>query len=239
MILIRTHHKTGTVWMYRIFLDLANVLGLRFCHLPEGIIPNADFYLSSEAPFPSELIKGSFRGLHLIRDPRDVVLSGMHYHLRSDEPWLHVPKPELDGLTYQEKLHASGSDERLYFEMREVGLETTKSMLDWNYNDERFFEARYEDLIQDRDVTLFGEVLNFLGFTGGALRNGINIFRKHSLANSDYSSSDDPHVRSGRPRQWQLEYRRRHGNQFLQIMGDCLVRLGYEQDDKWVESLAD
>lgn len=239
MILIRTHHKTGTVWMLRVFQGIADALNLRLCHLLTGFVPDADLYLASHAPFPSELTEGSFRGLHLIRDPRDVILSGMHYHRKSAEEWLHIPRSDLGGLTYQENLNSLDDDERLYFEMREAGYWTIRTMLEWDYEDDRFFEARYEDLVEADGPALFSEILNFLGISGDGAERSLEVFRQNSLSLTNYVKLGDSHIRSGRPRQWQTSFRRRHGERFLEIMGDCLSRLGYEQDEKWIERLAE
>ncbi len=238
MILIRTHHKTGTVWMLRVFMGIADKLNLRFCNLQEGFIPSADLYLSPHAPFPNELTEGNFRGLHLIRDPRDVVLSGMHYHRRSTEEWLCVPESEYGGLSYQEKLNSLDDDERLYFEMQYAGYATTRDMLDWDYDDSRFLEMRYEDLIGMSGRALFNEALRFIGFSRQDLDWGTEMFTQNSLFTMGFKTPpDDPHIRSGRPAQWRTEFRRRHGRRFLEILGDSLIRLGYERDNNWVEQL--
>ena len=33
----------------------------------------------------------------MIRDPRDVIVSGYFYHQWTDEPWANEPRPELGG----------------------------------------------------------------------------------------------------------------------------------------------
>lgn len=238
MILIQTHHKTGTVWMYRVFWEIARALNLRFCYLPNGFAFNSDIYQASEKHLPDDLISRNFRGLHLIRDPRDVILSGLHYHRKATEAWLKSPNPDFDGASYQDKLNTVGRDEQIYLEMTHVAVWTTRKMLSWNYDDHRFFEARYEDLVEDQNGTVSADILSFLGFAGDTLELGTRIFEKHSLSATNYTRSSDQHVRSGRPRQWQSEFSRRDGERFLTVMGDCLIRMGYEQDDRWVDTLA-
>ena len=224
--------------MNRVFSGIANLLNLRFCYLPQGFIFNADIYQASEQLFPEELTQHRFRGLHVIRDPRDVILSGMQYHLRSSEAWLHAPHPELSGVSYHDKLNSVERDERLLLEMTLVGLNTTQSMLDWNYEDYRFFEARYEDLIEDRNGALFSEILNFFGFKGEILNIGVRAFQENLLSATDYVRPNDPHVLSGRPGRWQSEFTRKDAQHFLDIMGNCLIQLGYEPDDQWINKLS-
>lgn len=110
-------------------------------------------------------------------------------------------------------------------------------MVEWNYNDNRFFEARYEDLIGDSGSALFGKILEFLGIVGPDAERSLEAFRVNSLRTYDFSQPGDAHVRSGLPRQWRSEFRRRHGRRFIETCGDCLIQLGYEKDHSWVEAL--
>ena len=237
MIVICTHHKTGTVWMQRTFSGIADALNQRMCNLGRESIHDADIYFLPNPPIPRELSECSYRGLHLIRDPRDVILSGMHYHLRAPERWLHVPEAEYGGLSYQEKLNSLDGDGRLYLEMERLGAWTIRAMVEWNYDDGRFFEARYEDLIDGGGYALFEEILSFLGIVGSDAERSLEVFRVNNLRTYNFSQPDDTHVRSGLPRQWQVEFRRRHGLRFIETCGDCLIRLGYEKDDSWVYGL--
>ena len=47
------------------------------------------------------------------------------------------------------------------------------------------------------------------------------------------------HIRSGDPQQWPCAFNRELGKAFLAAFGDALVRLGYEQDDHWVDRLSE
>lgn len=107
--------------MSRTFTGIANALNLAMCNLWEGFVADADIYHVPNPPIPEELSDCSYRGLHLIRDPRDVILSGMHYHLRAPEKWLHDPEPDYGGLSYQEKLNSLDGDGRLFLEMERLG----------------------------------------------------------------------------------------------------------------------
>jgi hypothetical protein len=42
----------------------------------------------------------------VIRDPRDVIVSGANYHCKADEPWLHIPEKRFGGLTYHQKINS-------------------------------------------------------------------------------------------------------------------------------------
>src|SRR5438477_10494050 len=84
------------------------------------------------------------RILHLIRDPRDVIISGMHYHRSSREQWLKKPKAEFDNVSYQEKLNSLPDDFRRYlFEMQNSGMRTIGAMRRWNYQLPNALEYKY------------------------------------------------------------------------------------------------
>lgn len=240
VLVVATYHKSGTVWMLRLFQGVANSLGLKLHRSRQGYEPGADIYMAYKSVVPVELQDVDFRGVHLIRDPRDVILSGMHYHRTAREPWLKIPEDYLGGKSYQETLQGLSPDEQLYFEMDMVGQQTISQMLAWNYQDKRFFEVKYEDLISPDGVDLFHQIMTFMGFGGSELEQCLAVFRRISLQQVGFVKElNDRHVRSGRPRQWQTEFRRRHGERFVSRLGDCLVRLGYESDNRWVEQLAE
>ena len=104
------------------------------------------------------------RILHLIRDPRDVLISAMHYHKASRESWLHEPIPGYDNLTYQRVLHNLPTKLAQYiFEMENSSASTFRDMLKWRYGRANCFEARYEDLRQDTQLVLWQRIMAFLG----------------------------------------------------------------------------
>ena len=75
------------------------------------------------------------RFFHVIRDPRDILLSGWQYHQTAGpkgEKFLHVARADLGGKTYQEALNSiADKDEQILFEMREKRTVTVQEMLDF------------------------------------------------------------------------------------------------------------
>ena len=49
------------------------------------------------ASYPEILDRDDVRIMHLIRDPRDVLISAMHYHRKSTEAWLQSRFPATTG----------------------------------------------------------------------------------------------------------------------------------------------
>jgi hypothetical protein len=236
-ILVGTHHKTGTVWMQRTFRRIAEAIRRTFIDLsrnmpisPGGIL----FHMHSE--FPAEVLATGFRGLHVIRDPRDIVISGLRYHRDAREPWLHTAVPQFGGLSYQEKLNSLSPDDQFVFELEHSARRTLGGILAWRYDDKRFFEARYEALHADRSGTLFATIAGHLQFNPVEAAAAIAVFTRTTIAGKPVPPGH-PHIRSGEPAQWRRSWRRWQGERFLAVHGDCLVRLRYESDDGWLDDL--
>ena len=169
--------------------------------------------------------------MHLIRDPRDLIISGVFYHERcTSERWLTVPNPKFQGLSYQQTLAGLPSlEEKIRFEMLHIGGSTIRDMLAWNYGRPQFYEAKYEDLIEDVELRRFRDIFTFLGYPEEQMDELLQIAFNCSL----FSGRVNGHIRSGLPRQWQSYFTKPLHRQFLEHFGDALVRLGYEQNDQW------
>lgn len=238
-ILVVTHHKTGTVWMCSIFEALSADLGLRSARgAPrDAASAEVDVFLVDRGDWdPNEpiAIRSSTlqartlppgRGVHLVRDPRDVIVSGCKYHQSSDERWLHIARPELEGRTYSQAINALDTDEeKLLFELEHFGATTVAQMLEWDSADPRFLEFRYEDLVADVELRVFHDMFTFLGFRGRALAIALAHAWKHSLFGARHPGG---HVRSGSTRQFEEHFTAAVHAAFNSRFPDAVSRLGY------------
>jgi Sulfotransferase domain len=241
-----THHKTGTVWMAGTFRSICRQAGIRFVHVAlDAVVPGDEvegpvvFFLPhsrfERCPWLPE--RADCRFLHVIRDPRDVVISAMHYHRVAQEGWLKRPDARFDGNSYQDMLNALPDDGARYrFELDNAVGRTIRMMLKWPYyGDPRSYECRYEDLIADTDMSLFAKVVDHLGFEPGEIDLCKQAFWDNSLFGKVKPGST--HVRSGAARQWPDVLDRALGELFVQRLRNAPMRLGYEPDDSWVETL--
>lgn len=240
-----THHKTGTVWMQRVFRSIGRALSIPcaqvFRKTAEELVPETGrviLFSWSSRFHPSILARGDARILHMIRDPRDVLISGMRYHQRAGtfgEKAVHTPREDLGGKTYQEHIRALGTEEeKLLFEMRERHARTLSEMLAWTYGRPNVIDMRYEDLIVDEEATLFRKVLAFLGLSGPEVERGARIFWRKSLFGglAEDAARDDRirlHVASGQVAQWRRHLPRRVAEIYADRHGQDLVALGYER----------
>lgn len=232
-IVVGTHHKTGTVWMSGIFNKICKEFGLNFYSGEQKKRPDDfDVFFQSHSKFDLEQPPVEYRGLHLIRDPRDRIVSGCFYHQKSNEEWLHIKKDEFGGLTYQEKINSFKSlDDQIMFEMQNSGLRGIREMLDWNYNNQKFYEVKYEDLISDKNLILFHKIYTFLGFPGKVIPQLLGISYENSLFSNQLKKS--VHLRSGKKGQWENYFTPKHKAIFIELFGDALLKLGYESNHDW------
>jgi len=245
---IATHHKTGSVWMTTTFRAICAKLDMPFVNIgletkieADRCIPPVAFS-DSHASFRHcrwILNHENVRIFHLIRDPRDVVISGMHYHRTSSEKWLFTPRDKFGGETYQAKLNRLPTEhERYVFEMDFAGGNTIRRMAGWNYGKSNSFECRYEDLIRDFEGDLFVKIAAHLGYGEGELDLCRKTFWDLAIfGGKSRRRHEIRHVRSGETGQWQGVFDRSLGEEFVARFGDVLVRLGYEQDNMWVGRL--
>lgn len=245
--IICTHHKTGTVWMSRVFWTIAEATGATIASIkrkepPASAPPSPAIILDIHSAWRKagfeRLHEPGDRVLHVIRDPRDVVISAAHYHAASAEPWLHQPMEAFDGRTYQQAINALPEGEaRLRFEMHNNSARTIRHMSLWDYGHPAAIECTYEALMADTNCDLFGSIAMRLGLDEAVSRR---CFWNASLFGG---LADEPgprrHVRSGAPRQWEGVFTPSLAREFTTLFGDVLIRLGYETDHRWMDRLSE
>lgn len=243
-VVVATHHKTGTVWMATVFKAIARGTGARYVDFwsnfdrlerrlaPPFILFNHDSTFVQHAGL---LAREDVRVLHLIRDPRDVLISAMHYHKSSSESWLS--RTVFGGMGYQRKLVSLGSRlEQYLFEMENATNATIEAMVNWQYGRANCLEVRYEDLRHDEQLEHWSRITRFLGFEQAEQELCRTTFWKHSLFGGA-NGRRKRHVRSGEVTQWKAEFTPELGRAFVERFPDALQVLGYETDDGWIDRL--
>lgn len=241
-VLIATHHKMGTNWMGGVFRMIADELGVPYHNVSEaGDIrareelvnsfgnpengPVILFQAYGRQPGIKRAMRRWFRGLHVVRDPRDVLLSASKYHTWSDEAWLHTADEALGGATYQEAINALPSEEeRMRFEMENHTGKVLDSVRRFKANG-MYFNMRYEDMRKDTDLLLWHRICLRLGFGGAELPACFKAFVEHSIQFGKLKKS--AHIQDRRVSRWMADFPRALLPQFDDVYGDVLDRFGY------------
>jgi len=194
-------------------------------------------YDSDFGEHASLLDRKDVRIVHLVRDPRDVVISAMHYHKASRESWLHEPIPGYDNLTYQRALQQLPTRFAQYiFEMENSSASTLRDMARWRYGRANCFEAKYEGLRQDHGLDYWRRIMDFLGLDAANQAIGDRRFWENSLFGG-LPRLGNRHVRSGAVAQWRREFTPEIAQAFLERFPGLLQSLGYETSDAWLREL--
>ncbi|WCL53977.1 sulfotransferase domain-containing protein [Gimibacter soli] len=243
---VGTYHKAGTVWMRAVFSEIAARLGLDFVNTPtnafNAVTPKpGTIYFQWDSRFSPAFDREDVRGFRIVRDPRDIVISGAHYHMKATEPWLQVKKDRFGGLSYQEMINSlDGLDARYRFEMENFSRGTIRSMTVSRGNramrdliERRFLMVRYETLIEDVETTMFRSICDHLDLP---FELCAPIFVENSLFGQSVRKD---HVRSGKKEQWTDAFSRAFAREFAATHQRALEKLGYEENRDWIERCAE
>ncbi len=254
-------HKCLTVYFQRVFLgvasrhqlewkkitrkdlDQATLLKLRESCAAVTMVFHADDVTDQvrERYFPG--IKGS----HVIRDPRDLVISAAFYHHICDEKWCRLAVEKVlppqtvgtlvqefslqepdSGDTYQSYLQKHSVEESFIIELLRM-TESFKALRNWDYSNPDFIEIRYEEIIGNEKET-FARIFRHYGFPRSWIRTGVDFADRLSLGNN---SGNIKHVRSGKIAQWKKAFSPLMKDIFKEHQGDLLIHLGYETGFDW------
>ena len=230
------YHKVMTVYFKRSLEKIARELGLPFYSGAQKGLPfNQGIFLQDHSDIHFNHLP-DFRGTHVIRDPRDMLISGYFYHLRATEPW--CLEKAADGLSYQDRLNAFESQEEgILFELHGSSGNSFQAMAMWPYGHEGMLELRYEDLIHDADHRWKYVIFEHYGFRGSALDRCVEImaeFSFESVSGRKVGEEDSSsHARKGMPGDWKNFFTDNIKSQFKARFGGLLVNLGYEKNLYW------
>lgn len=190
----------------------------------------------SEFPVAREELP-PFAGTHMVRDLRDVVVSGYFFHLWTNESWVHVPDERYGGRSYQQHLQAVDRDEGLLREIEHLaGSRDLRVLRAWNYRDPRVLELKYEDVISD-ERTWFEVVFRHYGFHERAVERSVGLALEQGFERAAGRRvgevKEGRHMRSGRPGEWMEFFNAAHREAFKRSMGQLLVDAGYETSLDW------
>jgi hypothetical protein len=267
------HHKCATSWVMSILRPVCREMNWKYgnFHNPRMFAGNLhDYLVQNQYQFVSYInadaqhvsgVQLPFKGFHIIRDPRDIIVSSYFSSLNSHptNQW-----PEL--ITHREKIKTHPLDAGLLLEMDFIH-DVMEHLTAWNYNQPNVLELRFEEVTRD-PYQSFLSIFEFLGcldnsvfshknritYTLAALARRAfkflpsgskvpadvllgrvyqNRFSKKSAGRAQGSENTKSHYRKGISGDWANYFTREHRAAFKQKYGNLVVRLGYESHNDW------
>jgi len=230
-ILVGTHHKVLTVFLGRVFRVFGAVSGRSVVRgRGRDLDYHRDILLDHHSEFDFAELPDELCGLHVTRDPRDLLVSAMFYHQRAVETWLHVPREDLDGVSYQAYVRALPNDEaRLLFELDHSAGDNIAAMLGWIPQD-GLVELRYDALIGPNGSNTFAEAISGWPLSAGERTILIRLFQYFSLGapGARGIQGGQGHVRDPQSGQWRTQFTPLVQAAFDARFPSAAARLGYE-----------
>ncbi|MEM9809930.1 MAG: hypothetical protein AAF788_01780 [Pseudomonadota bacterium] len=225
---VGTYHKTGTVWLESTFRTFAAFTDSSFLHRQRPALNTIrqrhKVVFDWKADITAAELTGH-RGFRMVRDPRDVIVSGMHYHRKTKEKWCHVPSDTFGGRSYQEAINQYNDEDALLFEIDNKGGEIIQRMLDFDGNDD-IRTVHYETFIADKDLLAWHELLHWAGLRRYDLFLAQQALYERSLFG--LAGKNNKHIRSGAARQWEEAFTPKVMDHFKASLGDAPQKLGYQ-----------
>lgn len=196
--------------------------------------PKSDIYFVPNSIYEHLLLplKKPYKGFHVVRDPRDVIVSGYYSHKTSHSVKNRFGKEFL--IHRREQLKNITKEDGLLLEI-ENGY-SLRNMNTWKYDDPNILEIRFENLISD-PVSTFQNVFTFfeLEIDDKILKNAIDFFSFKKLSGGRENGQEDVsnHFRKGIPGDWKNHFNEEHKKTFKKNWGELLIKLGYEESDDW------
>ncbi|NJO76387.1 MAG: sulfotransferase domain-containing protein [Leptolyngbyaceae cyanobacterium RM1_406_9] len=198
------HHKGATVWIRSIIKQVCKIVGLNHVAVSNVGAFNQDlaafvdqndidFISYTNAKFEYVQPLEPFKGFHVIRDPRDIVVSAYFSHLRT-----HPIKGWSELVEFRDRLHSVSKNEGLILEM-DFRRKSFDDMYNWNYSSKYIKELKMEDLIQNPrkefvDIFKYLELLKNSSFLELAVQRGLEsfaMFRRRQFKHSPKASTPD------------------------------------------------
>jgi hypothetical protein len=173
------HHKCATGWISEILMEICFRLGvtLEITHREVEFedysslddyadAQNAEFLLYTNAKIEHVRDLQFDRGFHVVRDPRDVLVSAYFSHLHSHptDNW-----PELEA--HRQQLESLSKEDGLLCEM-DFSAEEFEDMYNWDYTRDDVLELKLEEL-SPAPVRGFTDIMDFLGMLDQSRTTGL------------------------------------------------------------------
>ena len=251
------YHKVGSVLCAKISQKIAAPFGWHAdfaLGLVRTVDPSKQIVTFAHSLVGFDLTRIPHRGVRLVRDPRDVWLSGYLYHRHCREGWCineafdptppimfpRVPLSQqhrsetwkrdylagLNGKSYQRNLLSLDQIEGLIFERDRYADWTISAMMDWQ-PDPHTIDVRLEDFMGDFEGTLT-RILRHFGMRESDIPVALTAAATEDVRRmSDAQIDANPHIHSRSISKWRTMVGQEHIKLFEAQYGGAIEKLGY------------
>jgi len=231
-----SYHKAGTKLFEKILIEIAKKYNKPLNTEMKNISCN-DIFLDLHSDFYKNkiytLIPLTYKGTHMLRDPRDIIVSAYFYHQWSDEEWIN--RKIINEQPLKKYLKTCSIEEGLISEIHLLH-NNIQNMYNWNYNNNKFLEIKYENIIYD-DVNLYEKIFNHYEIKSEDIDYFVNFALQNKFQNITNRKlceiKNNKHTRSGIEGQWKKYFTNAVKSTFKLTFGDILVKTKYEDDNNW------
>ncbi len=181
-------------------------------------------------PGPLDLLcRDGYVAYFILRDPRDVVVSHVHYITEMEPDHIHHHHYAVELLTFDERLRTSIlglPHPNIPFPDIRLRFEPYLGWLDYP----QVLTLRFEDFILDR-----AQALERVLFHAEQRGFPLLVERQHALGllEASINPQRSPTFRSGKVGGWKDKFSDENKKLFKDTTGDLLIRLGYEPHNDW------
>jgi hypothetical protein len=228
---VGTHHKAMTTYFNAVLRFFAYSARMKFEKISlEQPDPATQIFLSNHSRMDLTPL-APYRGVHLMRDPRDMIVSGYHYHRWTNETWVH--RPDEAGRTYQQKLLEADKHTGLFIEIDHFIFFYREQLEAWDMDDPDILEVPYEELMGDGRDQLYHDIFAHLNVADNIAAIGVDLMRlfeakRRTGRAKDADKAKHQHIRSGRKEQWREELTQEHLDYIEVQLGPVLRKFGYQ-----------
>jgi hypothetical protein len=257
-LIVFSYHKTGTSLLLHVMTKVGERLGLTVetkFGMVAGLDPQPDIVL-----VPHSLLQAPpnypYRAIRMIRDPRDIWVSGYLYHRHSEEEWCistnfdltppivwprvdysfaHLSEEwkrryleRLEGKTYQRNVRDRALVDGLDFELEGYTGCTLETMRQWTLCQVDALDVKLEDTMADFDGTM-RRIFGHFGFTMEQSDAALEVARSEDIRRMNEANiASRPQIHSREISKWRDVLSAAQVARFEALHGGLIQELGYE-----------
>ena len=256
-IYIFSYHKCGTKLLGKIFNNLCLKYGWEYKSFPgyANEIPKSDVVFFLHSQIDKNKLPKKYIGIHVVRDPRDIIISGFLYHKRTDEEWCvnknfqinrkiiypQVPSSQmfrsenwkrnyikgLRGKSYQENINSLSEEKGIFFEMKHYGKWTIEDMLNWDSKTMNCLEIKFEDIMSNYESEM-DKIFDHCNLSKSQLLTAKRISENENIKKMSKSAIEkNPHIFSSNTRKWKKYFNNEIKSYFEKNFSEVISKYNY------------